>query len=153
MLLRNIVITMLLTSGLAIGQHGGGHAGSGHSSGGGHSSHSGHTHGSGGHSHGFHGSHIGSSHFHAHSSPSGASHHHYGSHNSNYAYGVARDAEGRIARSSRAREEFMRGTGYPHGRPGWVIDHIIPLKRGGSDSPSNMQWQTKEEAKAKDKWE
>jgi 5-methylcytosine-specific restriction endonuclease McrA len=34
-----------------------------------------------------------------------------------------------------------------------VVDHIIPLKRGGADSPSNMQWQTIEEAKQKDKWE
>jgi hypothetical protein len=34
-----------------------------------------------------------------------------------------------------------------------VIDHIVPLKRGGADSASNMQWQTKEAAKAKDKWE
>jgi hypothetical protein len=32
-------------------------------------------------------------------------------------------------------------------------DHIVPLKRGGCDCPSNMQWQTREEAKAKDKWE
>jgi hypothetical protein len=37
--------------------------------------------------------------------------------------------------------------------PGYVVDHIIPLKRGGPDSPSNMQWQTKEAAKEKDKWE
>jgi hypothetical protein len=29
----------------------------------------------------------------------------------------------------------------------------MPLKRGGADSPSNMQWQTKAEAKAKDKIE
>lgn len=34
-----------------------------------------------------------------------------------------------------------------------VVDHIIPLKRGGSDAPSNMQWQTIEAAKAKDKIE
>jgi hypothetical protein len=34
-----------------------------------------------------------------------------------------------------------------------VIDHINPLACGGPDSPSNMQWQTKEAAKAKDKWE
>jgi hypothetical protein len=34
-----------------------------------------------------------------------------------------------------------------------VIDHIKPLKRGGADTPSNMQWQTKAEAKAKDKIE
>lgn len=32
-------------------------------------------------------------------------------------------------------------------------DHIKPLKRGGADDPSNMQWQTVEDAKAKDRWE
>lgn len=56
-------------------------------------------------------------------------------------------------RSSSAKTQFKHMTGYPHGRPGYVIDHIIPLKRGGSDSPGNMQWQTKAQAKAKDKWE
>ncbi len=69
------------------------------------------------------------------------------------AVGVQRDSHGRIARSSKAKAEFRKQTGYPHGRPGYVIDHRIPLSRGGSDSPSNMQWQTKEEAKAKDHWE
>jgi hypothetical protein len=39
---------------------------------------------------------------------------------------------------------------YPHGRPGYVVDHIIPLKRGGADEPWNMQWQTITEGKAKD---
>jgi hypothetical protein len=34
-----------------------------------------------------------------------------------------------------------------------VIDHVTPLKRGAADHPSNMQWQTKADAKAKDKWE
>ena len=41
-------------------------------------------------------------------------------------------------------------TGYPHGRPGYVVDHIIPLKRGGADEPWNMQWQTIAAGKAKD---
>jgi hypothetical protein len=34
-----------------------------------------------------------------------------------------------------------------------VVDHVVPLKRGGADRPENMQWQTKADAKAKDKWE
>lgn len=36
---------------------------------------------------------------------------------------------------------------------GYVIDHIKPLACGGADAPVNMQWQTVEDAKAKDKWE
>lgn len=36
---------------------------------------------------------------------------------------------------------------------GYVIDHIQPLACGGADEPSNMQWQTIADAKAKDKWE
>jgi len=64
-----------------------------------------------------------------------------------------RDSHGRILRSPEARHEFMRRSGYPHGRKGYVIDHIVPLECGGSDAPSNMQWQTPAEAKAKDKTE
>ena len=64
-------------------------------------------------------------------------------------------------RSSAAKSEFKREHPCPATRhaggpcAGYVIDHIKPLKRGGSDVPSNMQWQTKEaaKAKAKDKWE
>ncbi len=37
--------------------------------------------------------------------------------------------------------------------PGYVVDHVAPLKRGGLDDPSNMQWQTIEQAKAKDRIE
>ena len=35
----------------------------------------------------------------------------------------------------------------------YIIDHIKPLACGGADTPENMQWQTKEDAKVKDKWE
>jgi len=66
---------------------------------------------------------------------------------------VARDERGKIQRSDAARHAFARQTGYPNGRPGWVIDHIVPLACGGADIPSNMQWQTEVAAKAKDKTE
>src|SRR5262249_51704809 len=54
----------------------------------------------------------------------------------------ARDSHGRLIRSEAEKRKFMRETGYAHGRPGYVVDHIVPLKRGGCDCPSNMQWQT-----------
>src|SRR5579872_6396005 len=65
---------------------------------------------------------------------------------------ITRDSRGRIRRSTSARREFMRETGYDHGRPGYVIDHVVPLACGGADDASNMQWQTVVEAKAKDRW-
>ena len=37
--------------------------------------------------------------------------------------------------------------------PGYIIDHVKALACGGTDSTENMQWQTKEEAKDKGKWE
>jgi hypothetical protein len=37
--------------------------------------------------------------------------------------------------------------------PGYVVDHKQALKHRGADGPPNMQWQTKEAARAKDKWE
>lgn len=75
------------------------------------------------------------------------------------AQGVYRNAEGRIARDQKQKAKFERShpcpsTGRHSGAcPGYVIDHIKPLKRGGADRPENMQWQTKEAAKQKDKIE
>lgn len=74
-------------------------------------------------------------------------------HRSTYSHATTRDKHGRIKRSTAAKKNFMHSSGYPDGRPGYVVDHVIPLKRGGSDSPSNMQWQTIQEAKTKDKIE
>jgi hypothetical protein len=65
----------------------------------------------------------------------------------------ARDDKGRIARSEASKDAFKRQSGYPHGRKGYVVDHIKPLACGGADTPANMQWQTTAAAKAKDKTE
>jgi hypothetical protein len=59
----------------------------------------------------------------------------------------------RIKRSIAAKHEFWRESGHLHGWPGHVVDHITPLACGGADAPSNMQWETVTEAKAKDRWE
>ncbi len=75
------------------------------------------------------------------------------------AVGVARDRHGRIARSAKAKDAFKRlhpcpATGKSYGAcKGYVIDHIQALKHGGADDPANLQWQTTEDAKAKDKLE
>ena len=63
------------------------------------------------------------------------------------------------ARDASARRAFVRenpcpATGQPRGKcPGWVVDHIVPLCAGGPDKPGNMQWQTVDDAKIKDREE
>ncbi len=103
----------------------------------------------------------------SHSSSGSSSHSKSTSHSSSKTHhggkkkaeGVKRDKHGKIERSTKAKDKFKKthpcpSTGKTSGAcPGYVIDHIKPLKKGGADSPSNMQWQTKAGAKAKDKWE
>ena len=80
-------------------------------------------------------------------------------HSSRYAQGVARDSHGRIARSASAKQAFKNShpcpaTGKSRGAcSGYVVDHVKALKRGGADAPRNMQWQTKQAAKARDRVE
>jgi hypothetical protein len=72
---------------------------------------------------------------------------------------IERNVDGRIHRSETAKNRFKHEhpcptNGHKSGPcPGYVIDHVKPLACGGADDPSNMQWQTIEEGKAKDKWE
>jgi len=64
-----------------------------------------------------------------------------------------RERHGMIQPREAAMRDHMKESGYPKGRPGYVVDHIVPLSKGGRDVPSNMQWQTVQDAKAKDKVE
>lgn len=63
------------------------------------------------------------------------------------------------SRSTTTRARFQRANPCPAAGkrtgacPGYVVDHRVPLKRGGPDTPDNMQWQTREAAKAKDRIE
>lgn len=72
---------------------------------------------------------------------------------------LATQSDARTKRDGKAIAAFKRAqhcpaTGKARGAcPGWVIDHVQPLACGGPDRPDNMQWQTKADAKAKDKWE
>ena len=69
------------------------------------------------------------------------------------------NAQAKTIRSQEAKDQFKLANPCPsNGRnygacPGYIIDHITPIACGGADDPSNMQWQTKTDAKLKDKWE
>lgn len=82
-----------------------------------------------------------------------------GTHGHRAPVGVDRDSRGHIARSEQAKEQFKKlhpcpSTGKSSGGcPGYVVDHVTALKRGGADAPYNMQWQTSAAAKAKDRSE
>ena len=75
------------------------------------------------------------------------------------ASGVTRDSHGHMKRSAQTKHEFEKrhpcpSTGKTSGAcPGYVVDNVVPLKRGGADAPGNMQWQTTQAAKQKDKTE
>lgn len=58
-----------------------------------------------------------------------------------------------LARSRPLIREFARMTGYPKGRPGFVVDHEIPLCAGGPDALANLQWQEKRKSYVKDAFE
>jgi len=75
------------------------------------------------------------------------------------ALGLACGAADATPRSRSATAAFQRSapcpsTAAPRGAcPGYVIDHVTPLCAGGPNAPSNMQWQTIDDAKLKDRRE
>lgn len=124
-------------------------------------------HGGGGHHSGSYTSSRSSSYSHSYGSHSGGhswagAHHSASTHSyssKSHSSGSRWTSHGKYKRDPEQRRAFMRqhpcpSTGKTSGAcPGYVVDHVQALKHGGADSPSNMQWQSKEAAKAKDKWE
>jgi len=53
-----------------------------------------------------------------------------------------------FARSRAAKHTFMVETGYPKGRPGYMVTYRVQPACGGADAPYNMQWQTIADGKA-----
>lgn len=68
---------------------------------------------------------------------------------------VHRDASGKIHRDPAQRAAFRRSHPCPStdkttGRcPGYEVDHVRPLARGGADELSNMEWLTTAANRAK----
>jgi hypothetical protein len=56
-------------------------------------------------------------------------------------------------RSTKVKHKFDISQGYPHGRPGFIVDHICALANGGLDIISNMQYQTPSASQSKDRIE
>jgi hypothetical protein len=51
-----------------------------------------------------------------------------------------RDSHGKIKRDLNAKSECKRTHPKPPGCDHCEVDHIVPLRKGGRDDPSNMQW-------------
>jgi hypothetical protein len=63
--------------------------------------------------------------------------HHYSP--SRKAVGISRDNHGKIKRSQVEKKKFLKRLGYRRVPPGYEVDHIIPLSKGGADKSYNMQ--------------
>lgn len=71
----------------------------------------------------------------------------------------SRPAEAATPRGQSATYQFRKFNACPStGKftgacPGWVMDHMHSLRCGGPDTPENLWWQTRVEAKDKDRQE
>ncbi len=72
------------------------------------------------------------------------------SHPRTYCATCARNAKGRIKRSSSERQKFLRSHGLTRTPPGMQVDHIVPLAKGGKDTASNIQLIPKDSPKERD---
>ncbi|MCX6232145.1 MAG: HNH endonuclease signature motif containing protein [Bacteroidetes bacterium] len=55
----------------------------------------------------------------------------------------------KVKRSKTAKKEFLESKGYKRVPNGYQVDHVIPLSKGGTDKPTNMQLITTQEHKGK----
>lgn len=62
-------------------------------------------------------------------------------------------AEAGTKRNPAVVREFKKLHPCPYAKTDCIADHVIPLACGGPDAGSNLQWQTRADAKAKDLWE
>jgi hypothetical protein len=68
----------------------------------------------------------------------------------NVDYAEAPDGSGE---NPTARKDFMKQSGHPERRPGYVIEYNIPLADEGRYSADNMNWVKIEDARKTEKWD
>lgn len=68
-------------------------------------------------------------------------------------FGGVNDAEAYTCRNASVKHAFDKQEGYPHGRDGYIVDHICALAQGGIDDVKNMQYQSTVESHKKDRIE
>lgn len=102
-----------------------------------------------------HGSSSGASHSRSSSSHGSANSKTYQSGGTHYRVGEFYKSTGwpKVDRSESSKRAFLRQNGYNKLPTGYQVDHIVPLFRGGSDRPSNMQLLTTQQHLAKSRSE